>query len=484
MASQAVELFVPPIPCPDGFASWAEVLAQQDDQFKRDFFAEIGESHASALEYLWWFWGRKSQMPPKGSWQIWFYLAGRGTGKTRTGAEWVIELAARGLPKRNGIALVGATVDDARDIIVEGESGILAKSPPWFRPIWNASKRTLVWPNGEWARTYSADRPDRLRGKQHAYAWADELAAWRYEDAWDQLMLGLRLGDDPRVCITTTPRATPLVRRLAAEAKATNSLVRGKTYENAQNLARSFLTSIIKKYEGTRLGRQELDGDILDDNPGALWARKRIDDQRISLSDLAENAKLDPSPAVICERLGITKLVVAVDPAVTSDPESSAETGIVVVGTTAREKGYLLDDVSGHYTPNGWAAAVFKAYDRWKADCIVAEVNNGGDLVEHTLRTFKAGTSMRRDFKFDKVHASRGKRTRAEPVAALDEQFRLHHVGTFGTLEDQLTDWDPILSKESPDRLDAYVWGVTYLMVGEPPPARGNVPEEIGLAIM
>jgi phage terminase large subunit-like protein len=483
MARPAVEKLAPPM-CPEGAESWAEWIALQPDEVRKEFLDALPESDAEQLEYLWWFWARRSQLPPGGAWQIWFYLAGRGTGKTRTGAQWVIDLALHGAPKRNGIALVGATVDDARDIIIEGESGILAKSPSWFRPTWNASKRTLVWPNLEWARTYSADRPDRLRGKQHAYAWADELAAWRYEDAWDQLMLGLRLGDDPRVCITTTPRATPLVRRLAAEARATGSLVRGKTYENRQNLAPSFFTAIIKKYEGTRLGRQELDGDILDDNPGALWNRKRIDDQRIPLRDLLDKDNRPLGPAGICERLGITKLVVSVDPAVTADPDSSNETGITVVGTAAREKGYLLDDVSGHYSPNAWAAKVFGVYDKWKCDAIIGEVNNGGDLIEHTLRTFKSGTSMRRDFKFEKVHASRGKRTRAEPVAALDEQFRLHHVGVFGTLEDQLTDWDPVIAKDSPDRLDAYVWGVTYLMVGEPPPARGDVPKELGRAFM
>lgn len=471
-------------PCPDGFKSWAEWVALAPPEITEPWLDSLPEQLAQQLQYYWPFYARPAQLAPPGDWQFWVLLSGRGSGKTRSGAEWVIDLAQSGRPNKKGIALVGATVGDALKVIIHGESGILARSPPWFRPVWNLSARTLTWPNGEWACTYSADRPDRFRGVQHAFGWADEVGAWRYSDAWNQFMFGMRLGKNPQVCVTTTPRPTPLIRKLIEQAKASNSFVRETTYANRGNLAASYFEAIIKQFEGSRLGRQELEAEILDDNPGALWSRSRIDAQREALGPLPMVDK-DGKPLsreALCERLGITKIVVAVDPAVTSDPESSDETGIIVVGTASREKGYVLDDLSGHYTPNQMAAKVLGAYDSWKADAIVAEVNNGGDLVEHTLRTFSSGTSMRRAFKYEKVHASRGKRTRAEPVAALDEQFRIHHVGSFGKLEDQLTNWDPVVSKDSPDRLDAYVWGVTYLMVGKPPPARGNLSNEEALA--
>lgn len=337
------------------------------------------------------------------------------------------------------MALVARTAADVRDTIVEGESGILAVSLPGFRPKWQASKRRLVWPNGAIATTYSADEPDQLRGPQHDFAWCDELAAWRYPEAWDQLQFGLRLGTRPRCVVTTTPRPTKAIRDLMANAST--RITRGTTYENRGNLPASFFDSIVKKYENTRLGRQELNAEILDDAPGALWKRSQIDALRV-----------DKLPA------DLARIVIAIDPAVTAH-EGSDETGIIVGGLGRDGHGYVFDDLSGVYKPHEWAAKVCGAFHTQRANLVVGEVNNGGDMIEHTLRTFD------RAVPFKAVHASRGKRTRAEPISALYEQGRVHHVGTLGELEDQLCGWDESTGEASPDRLDALVWLLNELMV-------------------
>lgn len=321
------------------------------------------------------------------------------------------------------MALVAPTAADARDVMVEGESGILAISPPWCRPVYEPSKRRLTWPNGAIATLYSADKPDRLRGPQHDGAWADEVGSWRYPEAWDNLMFGLRLGADPRCVVTTTPRPVKLIRNLVGDP--TTAETRGSTYENRDNLAQAFLNTIVKKYEGTRLGRQELYGELLDDVPGALWQRKVLDDlRREKAPDLA-------------------RVVVAIDPATTSE-EDSNETGIVAAGLGVDGHGYVLDDASLRDSPSAWARAAVRLYYRRQADRIVAEVNNGGDLVETVLRTVDPRVS------YKGVHAARGKVIRAEPVAALYEQGRVHHVGLFEDLEDQLCNWVP--GMDSPDR--------------------------------
>ena len=377
---------------------------------------------------------RPSQVAPDGDWRTWLILAGRGWGKTRTGGEWVHEQVEKGCRR---IALVGPTAADVRDVMIEGESGILATGAN--RPHYEPSKRRLTWPNGAQAFAYSADEPERLRGPQHDAAWADELAAWRYPEAWDQLMFGLRLGEDPRCVVTTTPKPTKQVKELAKAD--TTHLTRGTTYENLENLAPAFAEQIIRKYEGTRIGRQELNAEILEDIEGALWTRAMLDDHRT-----------ESAPEM-------TRVVVAVDPAVTAN-EDSDETGIVVAGLGTDGHGYILDDLSSLLTPDGWARRAVAAYRSHEADRIVGEVNNGGDLVEVNIRTVDRNVSYRA------VRASRGKRSRAEPVAALYEQGRVHHVGDYPKLEDQMCSWVPNTGLRSPDRMDALVWAITELMLG------------------
>ena len=325
---------------------------------------------------------RDEQLAPPGDWRTWLVLAGRGAGKTRSGAEWVREQVAAGCQR---IALVAPTAADARDVMVEGESGILAVSPAGKRPIYEPSKRRLTWPSRAIATTYSADEPERLRGPQHDCAWTDELAAWRLPEAWDMLMFGLRLGADPRVVVTTTPRPIQLLRDLVADPKT--AVTRGSTYENRANLAVAFLDQIVRQYEGTRLGRQELDAEILDDVPGALWNRAMIEAAR---------------PPIGMARPDLARVVVAIDPAVSSG-EDSDETGIIVAGKDADGHGYVLADLSGHYTPTEWAKVAIAAYRAHSADRVVAEINNGGEMVEATLRVVDDNVA------FTAVHATRGK---------------------------------------------------------------------------
>lgn len=393
---------------------------------------------ADKLAYEWRFWGRPEQIAPVGPWSTWLIQAGRGFGKTRAGAEWVRE-RARANPEEI-ISLVGRTAGDVRDVMVEGPAGILAVSPPDFRPLYEPSKRRLSWPNGARAATFSADEPDQLRGPQHSTAWADELAAWVGESAWDNLQLGLRLGEDPRAIVTTTPRPTPLIRTIIAEEGTT--VTRGSTYDNRANLARNFIKKIISKYAGTRLGRQEIDGEILDDVPGALWTFTTLEKFRLTIAPL------------------LRRIVVAIDPAV-SHGEKSDETGIVAAGIDSQSPphGYVIADRSMRAKPEVWAREAVSLYKSLKADRIVAEVNNGGDMVESVIRTVDPNMSVR------KVHASKGKHTRAEPISALYEQGRVHHVGIYRVLEDQMTTWQPGTDKKSPDHMDAAVWALTELML-------------------
>jgi phage terminase large subunit-like protein len=373
---------------------------------------------------------RPAQVAPAGDWTTWLYVGGRGAGKSRAGAEWVHEQVQAGARR---IALVGPTAGDVRDVMVEGESGLMNCGP--VRPVYEPSKRRVTWPNGAIATTYSADEPDRLRGPQHDAAWCDEIAAWRYPSAWDMLMLGLRLGSDPRVVATTTPKPVKLVRDLMATAVITRST----TYDNLDNLAPTFRQQILARYEGTRLGRQELLAELLEDVPGALWTRDLIEKARGTAPDLS-------------------RIVVAIDPAVTSGEQSDA-TGIIVVGRLG-DTGYVLEDLSGRYPPEQWANIAVDAYRRWEADRIVAEANNGGDLVASVLRAVNPNVPVRL------VRASRGKRARAEPVSALYEQGRIIHADTFPELEDELCVWTPD-TVESPDRMDAMVWGLTDLLLAK-----------------
>ena len=393
------------------------------------------QADLDALRTDWRIVGRPNQQAPAGAWSTWLLLAGRGFGKTRTGAEWVRQQIAGG---KSRIALVAPTAADARDVVVEGESGLLAVCRrAGQEPLYEPSKRRITWPSGAMATTYSADEPDRLRGPQHDAAWCDELAAWRYPEAWDMLRFGLRLGDDPRTVVTTTPRPVALLRDLMADANTITT--RGSTYDNASNLSPGFVAAIRARYEGTRLGRQELNAELLDDVPGALWTRAMLDDARVPTAPT------------------LRRVVVAIDPAVTSGKDSD-ETGIVVAGVDEDGRAYVIADLSARTSPDAWARIAVRAYHLHGADRIVAEANNGGDLVETLIRTVDRNVAYRA------VRASRGKVARAEPVAALYEQGRVRHVGVFAHLEDQMTTYVGDASS-SPDRLDALVWAMTDLML-------------------
>ncbi len=389
----------------------------------------------STLQYDWeGVWAREKQLLPKGDWFVWMLMCGRGFGKTRTGAE-TIRIWKDQVPI---IHIVGETAADARDVMIEGESGILAISPPDDRPLYEPSKRRITWKNGTIANIFSADDPDQLRGPHCYKAWADELAKWRYPDAWDQLVLGAQLGESPQIVVTTTPRPTDIIRNLIEEEDT--SLTVGTTFENKANLSKKFIEKIVKKYEGTRLGKQELLAKILEDIEGSLWKMKLIEDNRVKKAPVMK------------------RIIVAIDPAM-SAKKTSNETGIAVCGLGVDDKGYVLDDISGIYTPNGWAKKAIDAYHDFEGDRVIGEVNNGGDIIENTLRMLDVSIP------YKSVWATRGKLTRAEPIHALYEQGRIKHVGIHEGLETQMTTWDAAAGDKSPDRVDALVWGFTELML-------------------
>ena len=423
--------------------SLAVSLALLPESERLNYLESLKPAQAAALLYDWQFWARPDQLPPAEPWTTWLLSAGRGFGKTRTGAEFVRSKIENGDWRR--VALVGRTTADTRDVMVEGEAGLLAVSPGWFRPIYKPAIRRMVWPNGAIATTYSADQPNLLRGPSHDGAWCDELAAWRYPEAWDNLQLGLRLGDNPQAVVTTTPKVTKLYKAVLADPATAKT--GGSTYDNLGNLARSFINTIIRKYEGTRLGRQELLAQLLEDNPGALWTRV-----------LVEKSRITKVPE-------LRRIVVAIDPEGVST-QDSAETGIIAAGVgmcackgIEELHGFLLEDATLRATPLKWANQAIALFRKYQGDRIVAETNNGGEMVETTLRTIDARIPYRA------IHASRGKQARAEPVASLYEQGKVHHVGTFAELEDQLCDWVPGEGLPSPDRMDAMVWAFTELML-------------------
>jgi predicted phage terminase large subunit-like protein len=417
--------------------------------------SEIARHFIETAKFDWPHYARPSQLAPAGDWFCWLILAGRGFGKTRTGAEWVRSQVCGSTPLTGGryrhIALVAETAADARDVMVgdgkgPGEgSGLLQVHPKDFRPIYESSRRRLTWPNGAIATLYNGTEPDQLRGPEHDGAWIDELAKFALaQDVWDQLQFGLRLGAQPRVLITTTPKPTKLLKAIIADPKT--HVTRGRTADNVANLAPTFVSSIMARYAGTRLGRQELDAEVLSDTPGALWRLDDIEAARIAAAQLPT----------------LRRLVCAVDPAV-SNNENSDETGIIVAGRADDGHAYVLADYSLKASPDGWAREAVKAYNRHHCDRIIGEVNNGGALIEATLRMVDPNVS------YKAVHASRGKAVRAEPVAALYEQRRVHHVGTFPMLEDQMSaftsDFDRGRAGYSPDHVDALVWALSELMV-------------------
>lgn len=459
------------------------------------FYRQAGEAltirraaaAASVDRYDWLKNARPEQRPPgepgakdpRKDWRYWMLMTGRGFGKTRTGSETVREQVRQG--RRRRIAMIAPTLDDGRKLMIEGISGLLAITPPDERPRWIAHKRELHWPNGAIGYLYTTEEPERLRGPEHDFVWCEEMGAWRNpETTWSNMRFGLRLrgprGDRPQVVITTTPRPTPLIRKLVANPRTI--VQSGTTYENQQNLAEDFLDAVLGEYEGTRLGQQELEGKLLTDTPGALWKFSQIEALRV--------VRLPEK---------VLRTVIAVDPAVADAEErraaaaedrTTAETGIIVVArgrclckSQEDQHAFVYRDLSGFHAPHEWARIVADAYHLEKADRVIAEVNNGGALVESNLRTLGDPT-----ISYKAVHASKGKATRAEPISALYEQGKVHHVGAaLGKLEDQLTTWNPLMSARSPDRLDALVWALTELMLGAQAPAYVRPPIHIARRI-
>ena len=418
---------------------------------RKEFIEQLSDAEAEVFLHDWHIWARPEQLAPEdfrnGSKTNWLCKAGRGFGKTRVGAEQVREWV-KTFPIVN---LVGPTVADVRDVMVQGSgagSSIMEVCREDERPEYLPSKRRLVWPNGTVSLLFTAEDPESLRGPQCYKLWGDEVKAWKYAvETFVQIDFNLRLGSSPQAVYTTTPAPTQAIRALVADPETI--VTSGSTYDNKSNLAEKFFSKIVKKYEGTRLGRQELMAELLTDNPGALWTLKAIDADRLRQ----------------CPQL--TRIVVGVDPAVSSE-EESAETGIVVAGVGPSPDGkpgpehyYVIDDATIKDSPDAWTSKVIEAYVQHKADRVIAEVNNGGDLVEALLRTKKL------EFAYRAVHATRGKIRRAEPIAALYEQHRVHHVGAFQTLEDQMCDYVPGKKGPSPDRMDALVWALWALSTPE-----------------
>lgn len=418
----------------------------------RDDLSDLTAAELRLILAHWPLWARADQLPPAASetgeaWRVWLILGGRGAGKTRTGAEWITARALGrtqdGTPPARRIALVGETLGDVRRVMIEGISGLLGVGMPGERPHFEPSKGQLTFASGAIAQVFSAEDPDSLRGPQFDAAWCDEVAKWRHpERTWDMLQFALRLGETPQMVATTTPRATPFLKRLIADAGTV--VTRTSTADNADNLAPAFIAEMTRRYAGTALGRQELYGEIIDDTSGALWRRDWIEAQRVaSAPELGE-------------------IVVAVDPPVTATAESDA-CGIVIAGRGPDGRAYVLADrtLQGR-EPQIWARAAIAAYGDFLADRVVAEVNQGGDLVTAVLRQIDDSVAVRQ------VRATRGKWLRAEPVAALYAEGRVAHVGMFAELEDQMCAFgaDGLSKGRSPDRLDALVWALTDLMVG------------------
>lgn len=424
----------------------AELLASLPPEQRETYLSSLTDLEKAELLHSWDFWARPNQLAPEGLWNSWLVMAGRGFGKTRMGSEWIRKIAQDNPGCR--IALVGETAADVRDVMILGDSGLIACDPTITADDWSPTNRRLSWPNGSTAWAYNATEPDQLRGPQHHFAWVDELAKFRYiQETWDQVQFGLRLGEHPQVLVTTTPQPKQLIKKLIQDPDTV--VTRGSTMDNSANLAKNTVKQLYDRYSGTRLGRQELEGEILGDIPGALWSPSMVDDQRITEDELPDD---------------LERVFVAVDPAASSN-EGADEHGIVVVGM-ARDKdgyarGYVLEDATCRGRPEEWAKAAVRMYRKWSADKIIAEKNNGGEMVETVIRTADRSVPVKL------VHASRGKIVRAEPISALYEQGRIHHVGRFDKLEDQMFSFSVDVvrnaSEGSPDRVDALVWGLTEI---------------------
>jgi phage terminase large subunit-like protein len=464
--------------------STAEQIAELPPEERKRFLSLLSPDAQALLKFDWSFWARPEQIAPLGDWRTWLILAGRGFGKTRSGAEWVRDELESGKHMQAGV--IGATKESTRKIQVEGPSGILEVCPPHFRPIYEPSNTRLVFPNGAICHLYTAEEPEKLRGPNLGIFWADEICAWgtpqQAKSVYDMMSLCLRItgpkGDSPREVITTTPKPMPLLREIM---KSPGTIITsGSIFDNAASLDAATLKFYVEKFKGTRLARQELYGEVLDAFEGALWTPEMLDRNRRVAPDFkiirAENSGaaclLDTSNG---QRLYFKRIVVAIDPAGTANRKSN-QTGIVVAALGEDEDGYILQDLSGIYSPETWARKAIDAYHDWGADRVLAEQNYGGDMVASTLRAVDRSVPVKL------LVASRGKRVRAEPVAALDEQNRIHHVGQFPKMEDQMVTWDPMGTGDSPDVMDARVWAITDLMLKrkslfdtQPSAARGPI---------
>jgi len=420
--------------------AWKQLSTHTD---AAGLIASLPPDDVAVLAKLWIIAARDDQLPPEGPWRTWLVMGGRGSGKTRAGAEWVSGLVLGRepfAPKAGRIALVGETLDAVRDVMVKGVSGLLSLGPPSDRPTWTASRRELAWPNGAIAQAFSSEDPESLRGPQFDAAWADEAGKWVHaQETWDMLAFGLRLGERPRTVVTTTPRPTGLMRQLIGDRGTV--MTRARTVDNLVNLAPGFVEALAERYGGTRLGRQELDGELIESREGALFDRAVIEASRVK------------------EVPALTRVVVAVDPPASHGRAADA-CGIVAAGVDTDGRVHVLADESIQgLKPDQWAARAAALYRRLEADALVVEVNQGGDMVETILR------EVAPDVPVTNVRATRSKATRAEPVAALYAKGRVVHVGAFPALEDELADFGPdgLSSGRSPDRLDALVWAVTHL---------------------
>lgn len=441
-------------------ASW---LASQTPQKREAFLAGLTPDELAYLEYDWSFWGRPDQQMPAGDWFVWLILAGRGWGKTRTAVEAISQMLRgptplKAPPGAPGIlSIVADTPFDIRQYTIEGPSGFLNVGPKDWRPVHEPSKKTLTWPNGCKALLFSAEDPESTRGASGSFFWWDELAKSRYADeGWQNMLFGMREGN-PRGIVTTTPRPKKIIRDL--RARASTHLTVGSTWDNRENLSEVFYREVIAPLEGTRLGRQEIEAQILDDTPGALWTREMIEEAR------RPRWQTEDERQALMARM--KRIVVAMDPAATSG-ESADEMGLIVQGIDGKDHIHTLEDLSERMSPDRAARRAISAYDRWSADRIVGEVNNGGEWIGQTVAlTAKAmqaeGARTGSTVAYRAVHASRGKRTRAEPISALYEQGRAHHHGALPALEDQMCSWDANSGDASPDRMDALVWAATEL---------------------
>ena len=421
--------------------SIAEKLAKLNPKDRERVILDLTDEQREDALGNWRFWARPKQLPPEGDWSTWYLRMGRGGGKTRAGSGWVTE---RAMEEPRWIALIARSMADARDVMIEGPSGLIRNSPKEWKPNYEPSKRRITWPNGSWATIYSDEEPEQLRGFSGDTAWVDELGKYRHpREVWDNLQFGMRecSRDRPRTLISTTPRPEKILREI--ENKQSTIVVVGSSYENKANLDPTWFRETIEAYEGTRFGRQEIHAEVLEDVPGALWTRRNLDENRVK------------------DTPGMARVVVGVDPAITSGL-SSNDTGIVVVGLGDDGHCYVLDDMTVKGSPDKWARTVVAAYRKWEADRVVAECNQGGEMVKNTLHMVDPSLPV------ELVRATRGKYVRAEPISALYEAGRIHHYGVFPKLEDQMIGFTPEAAAarstgEHFDIVDALVWGLSYL---------------------